>query len=208
MALQKQTVIIDFNFSGDPTPVYFVYRYIRLDTNLPFYVGKGKENRARRIWYHNQRCRRIAEKHGYEIEYILEGLTENKAIEKEAEFISLYKDLGYCEANFTLGGIATAGYRHTEDAKKRITAAVKGKKYSLGCRYKKAPFTKEHCENISKGKKGKMIKGKKVICLNNCVTYISTTQAAICLGVPQTKVSSVCLGNRKHTKGYKFKYVD
>lgn len=114
---------------------YYVYRYIRLDTKLPFYVGKGKLNRARNMCDHNDYCKNIANKHGFKIEYIMENLTEEASLSKEIEFIKLYKDLGYCEANFTNGGKGNSGYKHTEEAKKRIGLASKGNKHCLGYKH-------------------------------------------------------------------------
>jgi hypothetical protein len=103
---------------------FYVYRYIRLDTNTPFYVGKGKNYRAANINNHNKYCKRIAKSYGYKIEYILNKISENLAFAKEIEFIALYKSYGYCEANFTDGGEGPSGYKHTEEVKKKISIAL------------------------------------------------------------------------------------
>lgn len=124
---------------------YYVYRYIRLDTNLPFYVGKGRNKRAKKMANHNQHCKRIANKHGYLIEYILENLTEEDAFNKEIEFIKLYKDLGYCEANYATGGQGPSGIKQSKEHKEKLSIANKGDKNALG--YK---FTKEQKLNASK----------------------------------------------------------
>lgn len=105
---------------------FYIYRHIRLDTNTPFHVGKGFGRRAyqktcRNLYWHN-----IA-KNGYEIEIILENLTEDEAFAKEKEFIKLYKSLGYCETNFTDGGEGTSGHKHTEEIKCHWSKIRKGR---------------------------------------------------------------------------------
>src|ERR1700734_3825449 len=69
---------------------YYVYRYIRLDTNMPFYVGKGKGKRAKNVRNHNKLCKNIAKKHDLNIEFIMENLTEDQAFVKEKEFIKIH----------------------------------------------------------------------------------------------------------------------
>lgn len=104
---------------------FYIYRHIRLDTNTPFYVGKGKDKRA----YSKQRnnyWHRIVSKYGYVVEMIEENLTEDQAFAKEIELIKLYKSQGFCEANFTDGGDGASGLNHSEEIKKRISEANKG----------------------------------------------------------------------------------
>lgn len=84
---------------------FYVYRHIRLDTNTPFYVGKGTKNRATIKNGRNSRWKNITNKVPYRVEIVLNNLSENDAYKKEIEFISLYKKLGLCEANLGSGGI-------------------------------------------------------------------------------------------------------
>lgn len=119
---------------------FYVYQHVRLDTNTPFYVGKGKRGtnrskskRSRNDYWHN-----IVKKHGYTIEIIEENLTENQAFQKEIELIALYKSQGYCEANIASGGLGRAGckpwnkgktglQKHTAKSKAKLSKAFKGK---------------------------------------------------------------------------------
>jgi hypothetical protein len=87
---------------------YYIYRHIRLDTNTPFYVGKGKESRRSRA--HNFTKRNdywinIYNKTPIEVEIMISDLTEEEAFQKEIEFITLYKSYGWCEANLAAGGL-------------------------------------------------------------------------------------------------------
>lgn len=84
-------------------PIYYLYRHIRLDKNIPFYIGMGtvrfgleqrnytqKYNRAfskkgrSRIW------NGIVGKTSYEVEILCESNEKTIIFEKEKEFISLY----------------------------------------------------------------------------------------------------------------------
>ena len=49
---------------------------------------------------------------------------------------------------------------------------------------------------------------KKVTCLENGITYQSLTEASKELNVDVSKISAVCRGNRRHTGGYSFMYVE
>lgn len=106
---------------------FYVYRYIRTDKNTPFYVGKGKGDRAfvsrgkrRNIYFNN-----ITQKTSFYVEIILDNLSELQAFEKEIEFITLYKSLGYCEANLTNGGLGHSGYRKSEETKLKLSKSLK-----------------------------------------------------------------------------------
>lgn len=130
---------------------FYVYRYIRLDTKTPFYVGKGRLNRSKRISHHNEYCKRIIAAHGCKIEHMVEGLAESEAYAKELEFLKMYKTMGYCEANFAEGGRGGASGKYiTLETKQKISAAKKGIK-----------FTEAHKAKISTAQK--LIKHKKGI---------------------------------------------
>ena len=73
----------------------YVYRHIRLDKNVPFYIGIGKSdfdfNRAyshknRNVYWNN-----IVNSTDYRVEIMLQEITWDEACEKEIEFIDLYK---------------------------------------------------------------------------------------------------------------------
>ena len=148
---------------------FYVYRYIRLDTNTPFYVGKGKGNRAYLLNSgRNQYFKNIVNSIPYEIEFILEDLTEEESFAKEMEFIKLYKSEGYCEANLTLGGEGVSGLVMSYESKAKMAAAKKGRKnphkgyaHSEETKAKKSAslkgiaFTSVRKANISAAKKGK-----------------------------------------------------
>ena len=122
---------------------FYIYRYIRLDTNTPFYIGKGKGHRASGINKHNEYCKNIAKKFGFRIEYIMNYISEDQAFAKEVEFISLYKSYGWCEANFTDGGEGRSGYQLTEETKKKISKNTKKRHQDPEFRKRHRKATKE-----------------------------------------------------------------
>lgn len=85
---------------------YYLYRHIRLDKNVPFYIGIGtrievnnqgyalRSDKARYSRaYSRQRsksCLTVMDRHGYEVEILFETTDKNLIEEKEREFIKLY----------------------------------------------------------------------------------------------------------------------
>lgn len=80
---------------------YYIYRYIRLDKNVPFYIGIGTKpdyfnnfereykrgfDKRKRSEYFN----RIINKSKYRVEILIESNSRDFILEKEKEFIKLY----------------------------------------------------------------------------------------------------------------------
>lgn len=119
---------------------YFLYRYVRLDKNVPFYIGIGtcrdvdkygyqvKSHKIRyyRAYstYRNSICKGIMEKHGYEVEVMYETNDVNHISDKEKEFIKLYGivyDGSGTLVNLTKGG--NSGYSMTEEHINNLVAS-------------------------------------------------------------------------------------
>jgi hypothetical protein len=93
--------------------MFYVYEHIRKDTNIPFYVGKGKGYRANSTQNRNIYWKRVVEKAGYTINYLAKDIDEELAYLCEQERIDQLKRLGYKLANLTVGGEgAGAGELH------------------------------------------------------------------------------------------------
>lgn len=127
---------------------FYVYEFIRLDTNEPFYVGKGCGNRVndmhrgRSPWFKN-----IIKKHGAVSNIIADNLTETEAYEAEVWFIYEYKHiLDYNLVNLDDGGRgATNGESNPMYGKRGILSPIFGRK--------KPAIEKLHISQRLKGKK-------------------------------------------------------
>ena len=137
---------------------YYLYRHIRVDKNEPFYIGIGTKSeqdlkygyygRASAKHVDNNIWLKIIAKTEWRWEILLESGDRKFISEKEKEFILLYGrkcDNSGTLANLTLGGEENHGYKHTDEAKKKISEAQKGKPgRRLG-----AKLTSEQCEKFS-----------------------------------------------------------
>ena len=93
---------------------YYVYALIDPDTNLPFYIGKGKENRVFNHVacsldkeYSSDKYDKIRDilKKGKEVKHIIirHGLKESEAFEIESALIDLMKYLAFDQTNIQSG---------------------------------------------------------------------------------------------------------
>lgn len=127
---------------------YFIYRYVRLDNNQPFYIGMGTKNEYNSQGYplysnksiysrayckdRNYVCLGIMNKTDYDIEIMYETQDKNHAEEKEKEFISLYGivyDGTGTLTNLTMGGtkfIPTSAYSKKSVYKRKQNNTLKG----------------------------------------------------------------------------------
>jgi hypothetical protein len=122
---------------------YYTYAYLRED-KTPYYIGKGKGRRAYRNQY---RCCPTPKDHS-RILILKKNLSEFDAYKHEIYMIAVLgrKDLGTgMLRNLTDGGEGgrKAGYKHTPEARKKMSEAklgsknpFKGKKHTLEARNK------------------------------------------------------------------------
>ena len=109
----------------------FVYRHIRLDTNQPFYIGIGKDERyyfrATKKSQRNIHWKRIVAKTDYRVEILMDDITYDEAKEKEIEFIKLYGRINLSNGplcNMTDGGEGNLGYVATEETRKKLSNSI------------------------------------------------------------------------------------
>lgn len=114
----------------------YVYRHIRLDKDVPFYIGIGtdkKYTRANSDRNRNKHWRNIVSGTEYEVEILFNDIDLEFAKEKEKEFIALYgrSDINKGSlCNLTDGGEGCLGLVHTEEARLKMGIPNKGKAIS------------------------------------------------------------------------------
>ena len=137
----------------------YVYRHIRLDKNVPFYIGIGahcpenKKERYRRAYSHdrNKYWKGVVAKTEYKVEILFENLSREQATEKEKELIQLYGRVFLKTGtltNLTAGGDGMFDLCESLRASinKKLSKALKGRKKS-----------DEHKLSLSKSKLGKKL---------------------------------------------------
>lgn len=150
---------------------YYVYMYIRLDQNVPFYIGASNSLNFKRAY--NTRNRTKAFKEVYSktqvmVDIVSSNLSKEEAEIKETKLIALYGCMKY-------GGLLVNFHRnmplkkHTEATKIKISKKHLGKKASKETRYKLSESKKgeknpnygkkhneDYKENISKKLQGRI----------------------------------------------------
>lgn len=117
---------------------YYVYEWIRLDTNEPFYVGKGCGSRWRKLTRdNNSYFNNIVKSISVAVNILHDNLDEETAFGLEVWYIREYRDIiGYNLVNIDDGGTGCAlcgennpfyGKYHTEETKYKISKSRKGK---------------------------------------------------------------------------------
>ena len=181
-------------------------------TNEVRYIGKTKRKLVDRMYSHTSNYKLKKEK-SYKNSWIkslknknlkpiieeLDLVEENNWEFWEQFYINLFKSWGFKLTNMTKGGEGSSGgrgclgYKHTEEAKKRISIA------------NSKPKSKEWIQNAAKGKYKPI---SQYDLQNNYIRdWESTTTAAIALGnINKKKNISNCLkGKKKSAYGYIWK---
>lgn len=129
---------------------FYVYRWIRLDTGMPFYVGKGRAYRYLDTKRRSEWFKRIISKVECKVEISLSGLTDEVAIREEKWLIRLYRLCNIELCNLTDGGEGMWGHKPTDATLKKMSAAQSGKNHPMYGRQ----HTEEAKEKISKAVRG------------------------------------------------------
>lgn len=128
---------------------FYVYEHWRPDTGLPFYVGKGKGNRAfgfkRRGRYHKYICAKL-KRLGFnaEVRVVFTYLDEATAFVLEKAQINYWRSHNIKLANLTDGGEGAAGYKFTKEQCRRASVASKKSTRRPEVRAKISKAIKQH----------------------------------------------------------------
>lgn len=112
---------------------YYVYEWIRLDTNEPFYVGKGHSDRWCKLTRgNNKHFNNIVKSKNCAVVILEDDLTEQEAFEYEIYYIDYYFSLGFNLVNLDQGGKGSNNWLYMDEEsaklrKKRMSNALKGR---------------------------------------------------------------------------------
>ena len=135
-------------------------------------------------------------------EVLFDGLTEHEAQELEKYMIQWYdtanRKYGY---NLSTGGESSSGYKHTEDARRKISenhADISGENHPFYGKH----HTEEVKQNISKAMKGKNCgknssAARSVICITTKRIFFTTKEAGEYYNIDRSHIGSCCKGKRK-----------
>jgi hypothetical protein len=148
----------------------YVYRHIRLDKNEPFYIGIGSDKEYKRASTPKNRnifWKRIVNKTEFEVEILCDNINWDEACIKEKEFISLYgrkdKNKGSL-CNLTDGGEGVYGLKMSNESKKKMSDARKGKKcYIITNEIRERQSIAAKKRGITNENMIKMLEGKRLI---------------------------------------------
>lgn len=178
----------------------YLYRHIRLDTNLPFYIGIGSGASFRRAHRSDGRSkfwRSVKNKTKIRVEIIMENLSWEEACEKEKEFIALYGVRSNCTGslvNLTMGGEGAFGRRVSEATRRRIGVSVSGANHGM---YRKS-HTREARSRISEAG------SKRVINTQTGEVFSSVKVAAAKIGLRPNTLSRKLSGIRSNNTTLKY----
>ena len=128
---------------------FYIYEHWRPDTNVCFYVGRGRRRRAYRFDQRNEHHARVVAKlHKQnllvDVRIVVENLTDERADIAEIARIAFWRAVGVKLTNQTDGGDGCGGRVASEAQRQKMSAAMKGK-----------PKSAEHRRNMSAAHKVK-----------------------------------------------------
>jgi hypothetical protein len=124
----------------------YLYRHIRIDNNVPFYIGIGSDEKFVRAYDKHRRSKKwfnIIAKTEYKVDIVLMDISLDEAKEKEIEFIKLYGRSDKGEGtlcNLTDGGEGNPGRIVSDEWRKNKSIEQKGKKMSEEFKQKRREY--------------------------------------------------------------------
>ncbi len=202
--------------------------------------GRGYLNKKDNCEYTQPHMARAILKYGWdniEHEVIFNGLTKAEAEQIEINLISQYQSNNYKYGYNVANGGSLAG-AHSEETKKKLSEAHKGKRLSeehkkkISEANKGKKFTEEYCKRVSESLRGRKlseehrekvaeanrrrIRSKEAIqktcipvkCIETNITYSSMQEAEKITGINYQCISAVCRGINKTAGGYHWEYAN
>jgi hypothetical protein len=206
-----------------------VYFYFRED-GTPYYVGIGTKNRPFEKHAHRSHNKDFKPRNEQQILIIHQDLSREEAKKLEIEYIAKFKRKcdGGILINLTIGGDGRNGDKASEETKRKMSEAHKGKIIKpesvikmVETRKANGSFipTEETRQKLSQSLKGIFAGSKNPAARaiqafyknGDFIAEYSTAREAaekLNIGNCWKHIPAVCKGKRKHTCGYIFKYAD
>jgi hypothetical protein len=119
---------------------FYAYVHVRpgADAHGVFYVGKGRGRRAHEFSRRNKYHQRVIDKHGADSVEVgrFDCSDEGTAFALERGLIACLKRMGVELTNITDGGEGVSGLRHSDAARKKMSATRKGRKHRAATKAK------------------------------------------------------------------------
>jgi hypothetical protein len=197
---------------------YYLYRWIRLDKNEPFYIGIGTKTiadikygtytRAFANKKQNSIWKKIKDKSEYKVEILLESHDYDFIKEKEIEFISLYGRIDNNTgtlANMTDGGEGTTNVIVSQHSRQLRSLFQKGKKKSKESILKQIETRKKNGFKLSDDSKRKISLSKSKVVLQFSLKgklikeWNTVIEASEESGIPKTSITQAANFNERKT---------
>ncbi len=190
---------------------FYTYLHYTKDTNIVFYVGKGKNDRClhtedRSTWWQN-----VVNKHDYYIVIESINLSEDEAFKREIELIAKFgrKQYGGTLVNLSDGGEGVSGRIWTENERNALSVYMK-QHPEYWEHLPRHTFGKDNPNYGNRGASNPLSKSVLKLDLDgNVLTkYECTTLAAEAENTKASAICAVCLGKRHQLKGFKYVYEE
>ncbi|HOW46095.1 MAG TPA: NUMOD3 domain-containing DNA-binding protein [Rubrivivax sp.] len=183
-----------------PGDASYTYLHRKADSGEPFYVGKGRGDRA---WLRARRSahwQSIVAKHGLVVEIVTMFDSDADAMLHERALISAAHAAGVRLANHTSGGEGAPGMRHTDATKARISAMKKGlpahpATAAALLAAARQPKSAEHRAKIKAANLGKKRSQAQID------AYLPALRAAMADPAVRAKISAAAAGRKRATNG-------
>lgn len=158
---------------------FYTYIHRKADTGEVFYIGKGKGQRSHTIYNRTKFWRHVVAKHGFVVELVEFFDNESDALSSEIVMIADYRLRGIPLVNLTIGGEGASGQVFTEERKRKISEALKGKEVPQSVREKISqslkgrkhpPRSDDHRRHLSECQKGKTLSEDHIAAL--CAAWV------------------------------------